>query len=115
MLKPGGISAWHTHQKTVDRLFANHGLVKVVLYDARKNSPTFGRLNIFRIGTVRPALIIVPPGVWHGVQNISGEPAMLLISPIMPIITQTPTIGGFRWTRTRFRIGSMARWRGDFT
>jgi dTDP-4-dehydrorhamnose 3,5-epimerase len=77
-LKPGGVSAWHTHQVTIDRLFANHGLVKVVLYDARKDSPTHGRLNVFRIGTVRPALVLVPPGVWHGVENISGEPSLLL-------------------------------------
>jgi len=77
-LKPGGVSAWHTHLLTIDRLFANHGQVKVVLYDARKNSPTYQRLNIFRIGTVRPTLVIVPPGVWHGVENIGSEPALLL-------------------------------------
>ena len=77
-LKPGGVSAWHTHLHTTDRLFANHGLVKVVLYDARENSPTYKRLNVFRIGTVRPALVIVPPGVWHGVENIDSEAALLL-------------------------------------
>jgi dTDP-4-dehydrorhamnose 3,5-epimerase len=77
-LKPGGVSAWHTHQLTTDRLFANHGLVKVVLYDARKGSPTRGRLNVFRIGTVRPTLIIISPRVWHGVENISSEPSLLL-------------------------------------
>ena len=78
LLKPGGFSAWHAHLLTTDRLFASLGQVKVVLYDARKNSPTYRRLNVFRIGTVRPALIIVPPGVWHGVENISSEPSLLL-------------------------------------
>ncbi len=78
LLKPGGVSAWHTHLATIDRLFANHGQVKVVLYDARKNSPTYKKLNVFRIGTARPALVIVPPGVWHGVENISSEPSLLL-------------------------------------
>ena len=78
LLKPGGVSAWHTHQSTTDRLFANHGLVKVVLYDARPGSATHGCLNLFRIGTVRPTLVIVPPGVWHGVENISAEPSLLL-------------------------------------
>ena len=78
LLKPGGVSAWHTHLMTTDRLFANHGLVQVVLYDARKDSPTHGRLNIFRIGIVRPTLVIIPPGVWHGVQNIGAESALLL-------------------------------------
>jgi dTDP-4-dehydrorhamnose 3,5-epimerase len=78
LLKPGGVSAWHTHLLTTDRLFANHGQVKIVLYDARKHSPTYKRLNIFRIGTVWPALIIVPPGVWHGVENIGSEISLLL-------------------------------------
>lgn len=78
MLKPGGVSAWHTHQVTIDRLFAAQGLIRVVLYDARQGSPTFGQLNIFRIGVIRPTLVIVPPGVWHGVENIGAEPAILL-------------------------------------
>jgi dTDP-4-dehydrorhamnose 3,5-epimerase len=78
MLFPGGVSAWHTHQLTTDRLFVHQGIIKVVLYDARQESPTYGRINEFRCGSVRPALIVVPPGVWHGVQNISHEPAALL-------------------------------------
>lgn len=78
LLFPGGISAWHAHQLTTDRLFANHGVLKVVLYDARQSSPTYGLINEFRCGSVRPTLLVVPPGVWHGVQNISHEPAFLL-------------------------------------
>lgn len=78
VLNPGGVSGWHTHQLTIDRLFASQGLLKVALYDARKDSPTRGRLNVFRIGAMRPALLIVPPGVWHGVENISSEPVIFL-------------------------------------
>ena len=81
VLAPGGLSAWHAHQFTTDRLFASHGLVKVVLFDARTRSPTHGRLNEFRVGLLRPTLIVVPPGVWHGVQNISREPGCLLNMP----------------------------------
>jgi dTDP-4-dehydrorhamnose 3,5-epimerase len=77
-VNPGGVSAWHTHLKTTDRLFINQGLVKIVLYDARKTSPTHKRLNVFRFGTMRPALVIVPPGVWHGVENISDQPSLIL-------------------------------------
>ena len=73
-LFPGGISAWHAHQFSTDRLFASHGLFKVVLFDARSNSRTHKLVNEFRIGPIRPTLIVVPPGVWHGVQNISKEP-----------------------------------------
>ena len=78
LIQPGGVSAWHTHQLTTDRLFVNHGLVKVVLYDARKGSSTHGKLNVFRFGTVRPALVIVPAGVWHGLENLANEPSLVL-------------------------------------
>jgi dTDP-4-dehydrorhamnose 3,5-epimerase len=77
-LQPGAVSAWHAHLLTTDRLFANHGLIRIMLYDARQNSATHGTLNEFRVGTVRPTLICVPPGVWHGVQNLGHEAALLL-------------------------------------
>ncbi|MCF0072569.1 dTDP-4-dehydrorhamnose 3,5-epimerase family protein [Dyadobacter sp. CY261] len=77
-LLPGGISAWHAHEVTTDRIFVNTGLIKVVLYDARPESSTYGQINEFRCGTVRPMLIIVPPRVWHGVQNFTNEHAALL-------------------------------------
>lgn len=75
---PGAITAWHAHQFTTDRLFVNSGQLKIVLYDARQGSRTFGTINEFRWGSMRPALICVPAGVWHGVQNDSKETASLL-------------------------------------
>jgi dTDP-4-dehydrorhamnose 3,5-epimerase len=78
VMLPGSISAWHVHHRTIDRLFVSHGLALIVLYDGRKDSPTYQQLTEFRFGTIRPALLCVPPGVWHGVQNISSAPAVLL-------------------------------------
>lgn len=77
-LVPGAISAWHVHRLTTDRLFVNAGMMRVVLYDARESSATFGRVNEFLLGSARPGLVVVPPGVWHGVQVIGSEPASLL-------------------------------------
>ena len=77
-LFPAAVSAWHAHQFSTDRLFAGYGLMKVVLFDARTASPTHKLVNEFRVGLVRPTLIVVPPGVWHGVQNISKEPGSLI-------------------------------------
>lgn len=75
---PGGISAWHAHGHTVDRLFVLEGLARIVLYDARPGSPTCGLVNELKLGALRPALVVIPPRVWHGVQNIGGEPARVL-------------------------------------
>jgi dTDP-4-dehydrorhamnose 3,5-epimerase len=73
-LVPGALSAWHTHQLTTDRLFITHGQIKIVLFDGREDSPTRGHVNEFRFGIARPAPVVVPPRVWHGVQNISSGP-----------------------------------------
>jgi dTDP-4-dehydrorhamnose 3,5-epimerase len=77
-LYPGEISAWHAHRVTKDRLFVSHGQMRVVLYDARDSSPTHQRLNEFVLGVVRPALVVVPPGVWHGIQAVGNESAALI-------------------------------------
>jgi dTDP-4-dehydrorhamnose 3,5-epimerase len=77
-LVPGGITAWHVHQYTTDRLFVSQGSMKIVLFDARSNSPTLGMINEFRFGTMRCGLISIPPGVWHGVQNNAKDTAILI-------------------------------------
>jgi dTDP-4-dehydrorhamnose 3,5-epimerase len=74
VLRRGGLSAWHAHGHTVDRISIIAGAVRVVLYDARAGSPTRGRINEFRLTEHRPALVRIPPRVWHGVQNLEdGE------------------------------------------
>lgn len=78
VLTPGGLSAWHAHEVTTDRLFVTHGLIRVVLYDAREDSPTCGVVNEFKLGSMRPGLLVIPPKVWHGVQNIGDTTGALL-------------------------------------
>lgn len=75
------VSAWHAHAETIDRLFVNQGLLRIVLYDARRESPTFGQINELVHGLHRPALVVVPPRVWHGVQNLRNRPGALLNLP----------------------------------
>ncbi|MCB1877445.1 MAG: dTDP-4-dehydrorhamnose 3,5-epimerase family protein [Chromatiales bacterium] len=79
VLNPGEIEAWHVHSQTVDRFFVCQGRMKIVLYDAREESPTHGRINEFRLGSARSGIVSVPPGVWHGVQNI-GDVASIMIN-----------------------------------
>jgi dTDP-4-dehydrorhamnose 3,5-epimerase len=77
-LGPGEISAWHAHRVTRDRLFVTEGAVRIVLFDARTSSATHGTVNEFRFGDHRPALLVVPPGVWHGVQNLRPSQSRVL-------------------------------------
>lgn len=78
VLNPGAISAWHAHEATTDRLFVSCGLIHIVLFDARTDSPTHGLINHFRFGTARPAVVSVPPRVWHGIRSLSSEPSTLI-------------------------------------
>jgi dTDP-4-dehydrorhamnose 3,5-epimerase len=80
-LFPGAVGAWSCHMKSVDRLFVNQGHVKVVLYDGREESPTFGRLMELHVGDARPAFLVIPIGVWHGLQNLGASDALVLNYP----------------------------------
>jgi dTDP-4-dehydrorhamnose 3,5-epimerase len=77
-LDPGAVSAWHVHHTAIDRLSCVGGRALVVLYDARLGSPTHGALAEYRIGPARPTLLIVPPGVVHGVKALGSEIATLV-------------------------------------
>jgi dTDP-4-dehydrorhamnose 3,5-epimerase len=78
VLEAGAVSGWHAHADTTDRLFCAWGRIRVGLYDGRSDSPSHGRYAQIRMGRERPALIVVPPGVWHAVANIGHDPALLL-------------------------------------
>jgi dTDP-4-dehydrorhamnose 3,5-epimerase len=77
-LQPGAISAWHAHDATLDRLFVTEGLGRIVLYDRRRSSPTQGLVNELRVSARRPMLVVIPPRVWHGMQNTGDAPMRVL-------------------------------------
>src|ERR1019366_696856 len=72
-LFPGAIGAWSCHAHTVDRLFVTQGHLKAVLYDGREDSPTHGMINEVLLGDARPAFVVIPIGVWHGLQNLGSS------------------------------------------
>ncbi len=80
-LFPGAIGAWSCHMRTIDRLFVNQGHLKMVLYDGRSESPTQGLLMELHAGDARPCFVVVPPGIWHGLQNLGTSDALILNCP----------------------------------
>ena len=77
-IDPGGVSAWHVHRVTTDRLCCVSGRALVVLYDARVGSRTHGVVAEHRLGPQRPTLLVVPPGVYHGVKALGAQASMLV-------------------------------------
>jgi dTDP-4-dehydrorhamnose 3,5-epimerase len=78
---PGRIRAWGLHRFTTDRLFAASGSLLIVCYDGRRGSPTFGHINEFMFGGRNPGLVVIPPGVYHGWQNIGDDEATIVSMP----------------------------------
>lgn len=82
-LFPGAIGAWSCHAKSIDRLFVNQGHMKVVLFDGREDSPTYRHIREVHCGDVRPTFVVVPVGVWHGVQNLGTGDALMVNFPTL--------------------------------
>lgn len=77
----GRIRAWGLHQHLTDRLFVVLGLVKVVVFDGRQDSPTHGRINEFTASEKNPGLLIIPPKLYHGWKNIGPSEAVIINMP----------------------------------
>ena len=78
---PQVVKAWHYHQKQTDHICALHGMIKLVLYDPRQDSPTKGEINEFFMGVHNPMLVRVPNGIYHGWKCISEGEAIILNLP----------------------------------
>ena len=78
---PGRVRAWGLHQRSTDRLFVATGLVSIVVYDGRVDSPTFGVLNEFRVSDRNPGLVVIPPNLYHGWKNIGNVEAFIINMP----------------------------------
>lgn len=81
---PGAVKGWHYHKVQTDCFTIVKGMMKVVLYDGRPDSPTHGEINEFFMGEKNPLLITIPPGVLHGMKAIGTEPGMLVNCPTEP-------------------------------
>jgi dTDP-4-dehydrorhamnose 3,5-epimerase len=78
---PGVVKAWHYHREQTDHLVCVSGMMKIVLYDARKGSSTNGEVNEFFCGVHNPLLIKVPKGIYHGFKCISDTEALVINIP----------------------------------
>jgi dTDP-4-dehydrorhamnose 3,5-epimerase len=77
-LAPGSLSAWHAHREATDRIFVSLGSITLALYDPREGSKTRGMVNELFLTIARPQLVVIPPGVWHGLIVTGNSPAIVL-------------------------------------
>ena len=78
---PGVVKAWHYHKKQDDNMAVVKGMMKIVLYDARKDSSTYSEVNEFFLGEHKPGLLQIPKMVYHGFKCIGGKEAIVINTP----------------------------------
>jgi dTDP-4-dehydrorhamnose 3,5-epimerase len=67
---PGIVKGWHYHKVQTDSFVAVKGMIKLVLYDDRQDSPTRGEVNEFFIGEKNRLLVQIPPYILHGFKGV---------------------------------------------
>lgn len=87
---PDVVKAWHYHKLQTDNFTCIKGMMKVALYDDRKDSSTLGEVNEFFVGDRNPMLISVPPLVYHGFKAVGDETAYFLSIPTHAYNYQEP-------------------------
>ncbi|HBY58153.1 MAG TPA: dTDP-4-dehydrorhamnose 3,5-epimerase [Candidatus Atribacteria bacterium] len=77
VIYPGVIKGWHLHKQTTLNYAVIVGMIKLVLYDDRKESPTRGELMELFIGESNYVLVRIPPGIWNGFKGIGAGSAIV--------------------------------------
>jgi dTDP-4-dehydrorhamnose 3,5-epimerase len=75
---PGIVKGWHMHKEMTLNYVVLKGNIKFVLYDGRKDSPTYKEIQEVIIGENQYLMVTVPPFVWNGFKGIGLEEAIVI-------------------------------------
>jgi dTDP-4-dehydrorhamnose 3,5-epimerase len=84
MVFPGVVKGWHLHKEMTLNYAVVSGIIKLVLFDERANSPTKNELTELFIGEGNYVLVKIPPGVWNGFKGIGNSPAIVANCATLP-------------------------------
>ena len=74
---PGTIKGWHIHKSMTLNNAVISGRAKLVLYDSRKDSKTYGEVNELFIGDDNYCLVKIPPGITNGYKAFGDKMIIL--------------------------------------
>jgi dTDP-4-dehydrorhamnose 3,5-epimerase len=89
-IRPGVVKGWVKHELQDDRLFMAAGSIRLVLYDDREGSPTRGLVTEQCFDEHTRALVRVPAGVWHAVENVGISDLRMINSPTRAYNHESP-------------------------
>ena len=97
--RPGVVKAWHYHGKQTDRFVVLVGVVRLVLYDGREDSPTYGEIEEYVLSPDRsPCTVTIPPASiararpW-GDRGVPIAPAPAVPPRVPPVASGTRSRG----------------------
>lgn len=76
-LSVGIINGWHVHETLILNYICILGMIKLVMYDMRKDSPTYAMLQEVYMGDDNYVLVHIPPGIANASKGL-GTPFSLL-------------------------------------
>jgi len=81
---PGVIKGWHLHKEMTLNYAVVSGMIKLVLYDDREDSPTKGELQEIFMGEDNYLRVKIPPRVWNSFKGIGTKPAIVANCATLP-------------------------------
>jgi dTDP-4-dehydrorhamnose 3,5-epimerase len=81
---PGVVKGWHLHDRMTLNYAVVSGVIKLVLYDDRADSPTRGEVQELFVGDTNYVLVRVPPRVWNGFKGLGVTPAIVANCATIP-------------------------------
>ncbi len=77
---PQQVQAWYDVSGDHVGLSCLQGTMRLVIFDARREFPSFGAMQEYFLGEHRPMRIDIPAGVYFGWQNTSRADLMLWLT-----------------------------------
>ncbi len=74
---PGKIKAWHLHKKMTLNYVVVKGKIKLVLFDDRKKSNSYGKIQEIVLSNDNYSLITVPPLIWNGFISLDDKTSII--------------------------------------
>jgi dTDP-4-dehydrorhamnose 3,5-epimerase len=84
LVYPDVVKGWHLHREMTLNYAVPVGMIKLVCYDDRPESPTRGSLLELHVGELNYVLVTIPPLVWNGFKGTGRSVALVANCSTIP-------------------------------
>jgi dTDP-4-dehydrorhamnose 3,5-epimerase len=84
VIRPGAIKAWKRHRVVTQNLAVPLGRIRLVVFDSREASRTFGAVQEMDLGEGDYALVRIPPMLWYGFRGMAAGDSLIANCASLP-------------------------------